>query len=261
MATSAPETTVPGRVPSARHTVLAAGSAAGRSGPPDRRRVPPPVRDPDHHGGARGRAHVDGLPPRLRAADHRARDGADGHRGRPRRLAARRRSRCSCCRLIALFVALAIDLPDLNETGLIGRTYDQAEARPRWASSSRRSAPRWRCWASIGTLLLQAGTLSTSLPRTWPPSRRSCASAARSSGKTSSTCGRSLPPSHQLGELAQLVAVGAHEDVVDLVAVARLGRRLGDRRRSGRRGAAPRTPARGRRRRTGRARRRRRRRR
>ena len=33
--------------------------------------------------------------------------------------------------VIALFVALAIDLPDLNETGLIGRTYDQAEARPR----------------------------------------------------------------------------------------------------------------------------------
>jgi hypothetical protein len=33
--------------------------------------------------------------------------------------------------VIALFVALAIDLPDLNETGLIGRTYDQAQARPR----------------------------------------------------------------------------------------------------------------------------------
>ena len=33
--------------------------------------------------------------------------------------------------VIALFVALGIDLPDLNETGLIGRTYDQAEARPR----------------------------------------------------------------------------------------------------------------------------------
>lgn len=33
--------------------------------------------------------------------------------------------------LIAVFVALAIDLPDLNETGLIGRTYDAAEARPR----------------------------------------------------------------------------------------------------------------------------------
>jgi hypothetical protein len=33
--------------------------------------------------------------------------------------------------LIALFVVLAIDLPDLNETGLIGRTYDEAQARPR----------------------------------------------------------------------------------------------------------------------------------
>jgi hypothetical protein len=33
--------------------------------------------------------------------------------------------------LIAVFVVLFIDLPDLNETGLIGRTYDAAEARPR----------------------------------------------------------------------------------------------------------------------------------
>ena len=33
--------------------------------------------------------------------------------------------------LIALFVVLAIDLPDLNETGLIGRTYDAAQARPK----------------------------------------------------------------------------------------------------------------------------------
>ena len=33
--------------------------------------------------------------------------------------------------LIALFVVLAVDLPDLNETGLIGRTYDEAQARPR----------------------------------------------------------------------------------------------------------------------------------
>jgi len=33
--------------------------------------------------------------------------------------------------LIAVFVTLAIDLPDLNETGLIGRTYDEAQARPR----------------------------------------------------------------------------------------------------------------------------------
>jgi hypothetical protein len=32
--------------------------------------------------------------------------------------------------LIALFVALAIDLPDLNETGGIGRSYELAQARP-----------------------------------------------------------------------------------------------------------------------------------
>ena len=32
--------------------------------------------------------------------------------------------------LIALFVALGIDLPDLNETGGIGRNYELAEARP-----------------------------------------------------------------------------------------------------------------------------------
>jgi hypothetical protein len=32
---------------------------------------------------------------------------------------------------IALFVVLSIDLPDLNETGLIGRTYEEAQARPR----------------------------------------------------------------------------------------------------------------------------------
>ena len=57
----------------------------------------------------------------------------------------------SCWRLIALFVALAIDLPDLNETGLIGRTYDQAEARPQ-RGLLRRDArrARWRCWARSG---------------------------------------------------------------------------------------------------------------
>jgi hypothetical protein len=33
--------------------------------------------------------------------------------------------------LAALAVALAIDLPDVHETGLIGRTYDAAEAEPR----------------------------------------------------------------------------------------------------------------------------------
>ena len=32
--------------------------------------------------------------------------------------------------LVAVAIALIVDLPDLNETGLIGRTYDQAQARP-----------------------------------------------------------------------------------------------------------------------------------
>ena len=33
--------------------------------------------------------------------------------------------------LAALAIALAVDLPDVHETGLIGRTYDAAEAQPR----------------------------------------------------------------------------------------------------------------------------------
>ncbi|HYM59232.1 MAG TPA: hypothetical protein VES79_14820 [Solirubrobacteraceae bacterium] len=33
--------------------------------------------------------------------------------------------------LVAAGIVALVDLPDLNETGLIGRTYDEAEARPR----------------------------------------------------------------------------------------------------------------------------------
>ena len=35
-----------------------------------------------------------------------------------------------CLAVGALFVCLAIDLPDVDETGLIGERYDQAQARP-----------------------------------------------------------------------------------------------------------------------------------
>ena len=82
------------------------------------------------------------------------------------------------------------------------------------------------------------GTLRTSFPRTWPSSRRSCASAARSSGKTSSTCGRRLPLLHERRDvLAEVVAARAHEDVVDLV-VRRTAPAAARRARpSGRRGA------------------------
>jgi len=33
--------------------------------------------------------------------------------------------------LLAAGIVALVDLPDLNETGLIGRTYDEAQARPR----------------------------------------------------------------------------------------------------------------------------------
>jgi len=65
--------------------------------------------------------------------------------------------------VIALFVALAIDLPDLNETGLIGRTYDQAEARPRVGFFVETLGATLALLGSIGTLLFKPGT--TDSPR------------------------------------------------------------------------------------------------
>ena len=59
--------------------------------------------------------------------------------------------------LIALFIALAIDLPDLNETGLIGRTYDQAEARPRVGFFVETLGATLALLGSIGTLLFKPG--------------------------------------------------------------------------------------------------------
>jgi hypothetical protein len=57
--------------------------------------------------------------------------------------------------LIALLVALAIDLPDLNETGLIGRTYDQAEARPRVGFFIETLGATLALLGAIGTLVLR----------------------------------------------------------------------------------------------------------
>ena len=57
--------------------------------------------------------------------------------------------------LIALFVALAIDLPDLNETGLIGRTYDQAEARPQIGFFVETLGAVLALLGALGTLLLR----------------------------------------------------------------------------------------------------------
>jgi hypothetical protein len=57
--------------------------------------------------------------------------------------------------VLALFVALAIDLPDLNETGLIGRTYDQAEARPRVGFFVETLGATLALLGAIGTLVLR----------------------------------------------------------------------------------------------------------
>jgi hypothetical protein len=57
--------------------------------------------------------------------------------------------------LIAVFIALAIDLPDLNETGLIGRTYDQAEARPRVGFFVETLGATLALLGAIGTLVLR----------------------------------------------------------------------------------------------------------
>ena len=56
---------------------------------------------------------------------------------------------------IALFVALVIDLPDLNETGLIGRTYDQAEARPQVGFFVETLGAVLALLGAIGTLVLR----------------------------------------------------------------------------------------------------------
>jgi hypothetical protein len=60
--------------------------------------------------------------------------------------------------LIALYVALRIDLPDLNETGLIGRTYDQAEARPRVGFFVETLGATLALLGSIGTLMFKPGS-------------------------------------------------------------------------------------------------------
>src|SRR3954469_15002118 len=57
--------------------------------------------------------------------------------------------------LIAVFVALVIDLPDLNETGLIGRTYDAAQARPRVGFFVETLGATLALLGSIGTLVLR----------------------------------------------------------------------------------------------------------
>ena len=103
----------------------------GGRGAARRGRVLDALRRPCRDGGARGRIVLGGPPPRLRAGRDRGRDRGDDARRRARRLAprggrgarARGRPRWRSRSLV--------DLPDVHETGLIGRTYDAARAEPR----------------------------------------------------------------------------------------------------------------------------------
>jgi hypothetical protein len=57
--------------------------------------------------------------------------------------------------LAALFITLAVDFPDLNETGLIGRTYDQAEARPQVGFFVETLGAVLALLGAVGTLVLR----------------------------------------------------------------------------------------------------------
>jgi hypothetical protein len=64
-------------------------------------------------------------------------------------------------------IVLFIDLPVLDDTGLIGRTYDLAEARPAAGFYLESLGAALALVGSVATLLLgQSSTVRTSLPRT-----------------------------------------------------------------------------------------------
>ena len=69
----------------------------------------------------------------------------------------------------ALAIVLAVDLPDVNETGLIGRTYDAAEAEPRAGFHLELAGA---CAALLGAALILA---LRPAPRPRPRSRRTAA--------------------------------------------------------------------------------------
>lgn len=67
----------------------------------------------------------------------------------------------------ACAIVLLVDLPVLDDTGLIGRTYDLAEARPAVGFYLESLGAALALIGSVATLLLgQPSTVRTSLPRT-----------------------------------------------------------------------------------------------
>jgi hypothetical protein len=66
----------------------------------------------------------------------------------------------------ACAIVLLIDLPVLDDTGIIGRTYDLAEARPAVGFYLESLGAALALVGSVATLALSQSTVRTSLPRT-----------------------------------------------------------------------------------------------
>jgi hypothetical protein len=81
---------------------------------------------------------------------------------------------CLVLSLLAVVVVLAVDLPDLNETGLIGRTYEAAEARPGRGFYFESLGAVLGLIGAVGTLLLRGqSSVGTAGPRPSSSSSRS----------------------------------------------------------------------------------------
>ena len=94
--------------------------------------------------------------------------------------------------LAAVVVVLAVDLPDLNETGLIGRTYEAAEARPSTGFYLESLGAALALIGAVGTLMLAGGR---ERPRRERPDRagRERARAERRERRAQASEGRPLP--------------------------------------------------------------------
>ena len=78
---------------------------------------------------------------------------------------------CLVLAIVALVVVLVIDVPDLDETGLFGRTYEAAEASPRTGFYLESAGAVLVIVGAVGTLLLRPGERDRE-ERRRPPRRR-----------------------------------------------------------------------------------------
>jgi hypothetical protein len=149
VAASAPETTVPSRLTTLLLVVVLLGAVlliVGEFLPLYEIRVVTAVPKGGHHSVGAHHLYANAL---IGLALLPMGYGAIKGGSRPAAIA------CLILAAAALFIALAVDLPDLNETGLIGRTYDQAQARPRVGFFVETLGATLALLGSIGTLVLR----------------------------------------------------------------------------------------------------------